>query len=49
MKPIPLESHIEVRPSVLEVGRRFGKVDLEVTMQGQLMGKALLTAQVWER
>ncbi len=49
MKPIPLESHIEVRPSMLEVGRRFGKVDLEVTMQGQLMGKALLTAQVWER
>lgn len=49
MKPIPLESHIEVRPSMLEVGRRFGKVDLEVTLQGQLMGKALLTAQVWER
>jgi len=49
MKPIPLESHIEVKPLVLEVGRRFGKVELEVTMQNQLMAKAMLTAQVWER
>jgi predicted transcriptional regulator len=48
-KPVQIESVIEVKPKVLEVGRKFGKVEVEVYHQGNLVGKALMTAQVLER
>jgi predicted transcriptional regulator len=49
LKPVQIESVIEVKPRVLEIGRRFGKVEVEVYHQGSLVGKAMMTAQVIER
>lgn len=49
LKPVQIESTIEVRPNVLELSRKFGKVDIEVFHEGQLVAKALMTAQLIER
>ncbi|MCF6094624.1 CBS domain-containing protein [Microaerobacter geothermalis] len=49
LKPIQLESIIEIHPHVLEVSRKFGKVDVEIYHDHQLVGKAMLTAQVIEK
>lgn len=49
LKPVQIESVIEIRPRVIEVSRKFGKVDVEVFHQGTLVGKAMMTAQVIER
>lgn len=49
LKPVQIESIIEVRPNVLELSRKFGKVDIEVFHEGQLVAKALMTAQLIER
>ncbi|WP_217627935.1 CBS domain-containing protein [Bacillus solimangrovi] len=49
IKPVQLESILEIVPKVLEVGRKFGKVDVEVYNEGKLVGKALLMAQLIDR
>jgi predicted transcriptional regulator len=49
LKPVQIESTIEVRPKVMEMSRRFGKVEVELFHQGILVGKAMMTAQVIER
>lgn len=49
LKPVQIESMIEVRPNVLELSRKFGKVDIEVFHEGQLVAKALMTAQLIDR
>jgi predicted transcriptional regulator len=49
LKPVQIESTIEIRPRVLEVSRKFGKVEVEVYHQGMLVSKAMMTAQVIER
>nr|MBO2470399.1 hypothetical protein [Bacillota bacterium] len=49
LKPIQIDSAIDVHPRVLEVSRKFGKVDVEVYREGQLVAKAVLTAQLFER
>jgi predicted transcriptional regulator len=49
LKPVQIESIIEVRPKVMEMSRRFGKVEVELFHQGILVGKAMMTAQVIER
>jgi len=49
IKPVQIESTIEIIPKVLEVGRKFGKVDVEVYHEGILVGKALLTCQLIDR
>jgi predicted transcriptional regulator len=49
LKPVQIESLIEVRPKVMEISRKFGKVEIEVFHQGTLVGKAMMTAQVIER
>jgi len=49
LKPVQIESIIEVRPKVMEISRKFGKVEIEVFHQGILVGKAMMTAQVIER
>jgi predicted transcriptional regulator len=49
LKPVQIESSIEIRPRVLEVSRKFGKVEVEVYHQGILVSKAMMTAQVIER
>ena len=49
LKPVQIENEIEIHPHVLELSRKFGKVDIEVFHEGQLVAKALLTAQFIER
>lgn len=49
MKPVQLDSMMEIHPRVLEVGRRFGKVDVEVFNGGVVVGKAMMMAQLIER
>lgn len=49
LKPVQIESMIEIYPRVLEVGRKFGKVDVEVYNEGVLVGKAMMMCQLIER
>ncbi|WP_368784359.1 hotdog domain-containing protein [Acinetobacter baumannii] len=49
LKPVQIESTIEIHPRVLEASRKFGKVEVEVYHQGTLVSKAMMTTQVIER
>ncbi|MBU9712936.1 CBS domain-containing protein [Evansella tamaricis] len=49
IKPVQIESKIKILPRVLEVGRKFGKVDVELFHEGQIVGKAMLMAQLIDR
>ncbi|WP_246941182.1 DRTGG domain-containing protein [Bacillus pinisoli] len=49
IKPVQIDSVIEIRPNVLEVGRKFGKVDISVYNQGAIVGKAMMMVQLIDR
>jgi predicted transcriptional regulator len=49
LKPISVDARIEVKSRILDSGRRFAKVDVEVYERGECMAKALLTAQTLDR
>lgn len=49
LKPVSVDSRIEVRARILDFGRRFAKVDVEVFDGTERTAKALLTTQVLER
>ncbi|UTR11379.1 CBS domain-containing protein [Evansella sp. LMS18] len=49
IKPVQIESEILIVPRVLEVGRKFAKVDVELFYGGQIVGKAMLMAQLIDR
>ncbi|MGG4166388.1 DRTGG domain-containing protein [Rossellomorea vietnamensis] len=49
IKPVQMESILEIHPKVLDVGRKFGKVDVEVYNEGVLMGKSLMICQLIDR
>lgn len=49
LKPVQIESVIEIRPRVLEVSRRYGKVDVEVFHEEAVVGKAMMMAQLIDR
>ncbi|MCY8234270.1 DRTGG domain-containing protein [Priestia endophytica] len=49
IKPVQIDSTLEIRPKILEIGRKFGKVDVEAYSEGVLVGKALMMAQVLDR
>ncbi|WP_318508034.1 CBS domain-containing protein [Bacillus sp. T3] len=49
LKPVQIDSTLEIIPKVLEVGRKFGKVDVEVFNEGVLVGKALMMCQLIDR
>ncbi len=46
VKPLQIDSKIEIRPTIIEVSRKFGKIDIEIFHAGALVSKAMLTAQV---
>ncbi|WP_281885751.1 DRTGG domain-containing protein [Paenibacillus sp. YYML68] len=48
VKPVQIDSVIEVRPRIIEVSRKFGKLDVEMYHNGSLVAKAMMTAQVIE-
>lgn len=49
LKPLQIDSVIEIRPKVMEISRKFGKIEVSVYHQGSLVGKAMMTAQIIER
>ncbi|UUZ80581.1 CBS domain-containing protein [Paenibacillus sp. P26] len=49
VKPVQIDSMIEIRPKLIEVSRKFGKIDVEVFHAEVLVAKAMLTAQVIEQ
>jgi predicted transcriptional regulator len=49
IKPVQMDSVIDIRPKIIEISRKFGKIDVEIYHDGQLISKALLTAQVFDQ
>ena len=49
MKPVQLDSNIIIKPKLLEVGRVYAKIDVEVFNGNQMVGKGLLMAQLIDR
>lgn len=49
VKPVQIDNIVSVQPKVLEIGRKFGKVDVEVHHEGNVVGKALLMVQLIDR
>jgi predicted transcriptional regulator len=49
LKPVAIDTKIEVRARILDFGRRYAKVDVEVYAGAERAAKALLTTQVLER
>ncbi len=48
LRPVQMESVIDIRPRIIEVSRRYGKVDVEVFAGDALAAKAILSAQLIE-
>lgn len=46
IKPVQIDTVIEVRPRILEIGRKHGKIDVELFHEGEIVGKALMMAQL---
>ncbi len=49
LKPVQIDSMIDICPRVLEAGRKFGKVDIEVFNEGNIVGKAMMTCQLIDK
>jgi predicted transcriptional regulator len=49
LKPVQLESAIEIVPRVLDLGRKQAKLDIEVLCENQVVAKALMMAHTIER
>lgn len=48
VRPVQIDSQVELRPRIIEVSRKFGKIDVEMYHAGVLVAKAMLTAQVFD-
>ncbi|WP_100408211.1 CBS domain-containing protein [Bacillus solitudinis] len=48
IKPVQIENTITIQPRVLEVGRKHGKIDVEMYHHGKIVCKALMMAQLIE-
>lgn len=46
VKPLQIDSEIEIRPRIIEVSRRFAKLEVEIQHGLVLAAKAMLTAQM---
>lgn len=49
IKSVQMESILEIHPKILEVGRKFGKIDIEAFSDGIVVGKAMMMVQLIER
>ncbi|QQK77299.1 CBS domain-containing protein [Salicibibacter cibarius] len=49
LKPVQIESEIEMKGKILEVSRKSGKVDVELYLEDELVGKGLMMAQLLEK
>jgi predicted transcriptional regulator len=48
LRPVQIDSQIEIHPGIIEVSRKFSKVEVGVYYQGNLVAKAILSAQVMD-
>ncbi len=46
LKPLQIDNEIVIRPQVIELSRKFGKVDVEIHHRQALVAKAIVTAQL---
>lgn len=49
LKPVQIDSVLQIQPMVLEAGRKFGKVDVEVYNGNEIVGKALMMCRLIDR
>lgn len=49
LKPVSVDSRIEITAQILDFGRRFAKVEIELLEGGECSAKALVTTQIIER
>ncbi|MFP1648336.1 DRTGG domain-containing protein [Enterococcus mundtii] len=49
LRLIQIESELDIRPRVLEIGRRSAKLDVEVFIENTIVAKAIVVCQVMER
>lgn len=49
IKPVQMESVLTVKPRILDMSRKFVKMDFEVFSETVLVGKAMMTFQLLER
>lgn len=49
LRLIQLESELEIRPRILEIGRRSAKLDIEVYLENIITAKAIVVCQLMER
>ncbi|ASN05002.1 DRTGG domain-containing protein [Virgibacillus necropolis] len=49
MKPVQIDSKIIIKPKLLEVGKIYAKIDIEVFNNKKMVGKGLLMAQLIDR
>lgn len=49
LKPAQMDSVLFVQPKILEAGRKFGKVDVEVLNGTEIIGKALLMCKLIDK
>lgn len=47
-RPLQLDDSLEVRAEVLDVGRRTGKIDIEVLSSGRIAAKGMMSVKVLE-
>ncbi|MDI3533854.1 MAG: hypothetical protein PWQ82_219 [Thermosediminibacterales bacterium] len=48
-KPLQLEDYIEVKAQIIDIGRKSGKVDIEVYSKGQIVAKGLMSTKVFKK
>ncbi|WP_239254949.1 CBS-HotDog domain-containing transcription factor YtoI [Listeria ilorinensis] len=49
LKPVQMDAAMTIKPRVLEMGRKAGKLDVELYLEGILAGKAIVACQMMER
>lgn len=48
-KLIPIDSEIDMRPKIIEMGRRSAKVDIEIFIDNVMVAKAIMVCQLMEQ
>lgn len=49
LNPVQLDSTVLIKPVILDMSRKSAKVDVEVSFENEIVGKALLTFQLLDR
>lgn len=49
VSPLQIDSEVDIVPKTIEVSRKFGKAEVEIRHNGQLIAKSMLTAQLIEQ